>query len=224
MAKARVKSEDELALIHHGATVTDLTFMFGGSQNDIHKKIAGVVRPCSPKHATPVRYKIRDVAPYLVDQRMSAADIEAAIRKMTPAKLPPALQDAFWKAMTSRLNYEERRDQLWSTERVVKILGEAFQPIALTIRMMEDTVAQETELTPEQREVIQKICDSMLRSLQSSLIDKFAHYVPAADEHGMPVEDQEAATMMDEDDDGFGQPSHPAASDDGFDEEFDDGF
>lgn len=216
MARAKERDENELALIHHGATVTDLSFIFGGSQNDIHKKIAGVVRPCSPKHATPIRYKIRDVAPYLVEQRLSAADVEAQIRKMTPAKLPPALQDAFWKAMTSRLNYEERRDQLWSQARVVQVLGEAFKPLALTLRMMEDTVSQQTELTAEQRTIIQELCDSMLRSLQESLIDKFSHYTPYPDEHGMPVEEQEAATMLD-DGDGF---------DDGFgdNEEVDDGF
>lgn len=220
MARAKERHEDELALIHHGATVTDLTFMFGGSQNDIHKKIAGVVRPCSPKHATPVRYRIRDVAPYLVEQRMSAADVEAAIRKMTPAKLPPALQDAFWKAMTSRLNYEERRDQLWSRTRVIQVLGEAFKPVSLTIRMMEDTVAQETELTPEQRKIIQDICDTLLRSLQTSLIDKFSQYVPYPDEHGMPVEEQEAAVMLDDGEE-------PEEIDDGFGdtkEEVDDGF
>lgn len=210
MARSK-RNPEEIALIHAGATVTDLAHIFGGSQNDIHKKIGGVVAPCSPRGETPIRYRIRDAAPYLVDtQRMSSEDVEAAIIKMTPAKLPPALQDAFWKGQTARLNYQERLEQLWSGVRVVEILGEAFKPISMTLRMMSDTVGQQTELTERQRELIDGISDSMLRSLQESLIDKFADYVPAPDEHGTPISEQQATVEMDDEelpeafDDGFG--------------------
>lgn len=214
MAKGRTSAQVEA--IFGGLTVTDLRHIFGGSQNDIHKKIGGRVQPCSPIGEEPIRYRLRDVVPYLVDHKFTARDVEQAIMKMTPAKLPPALQDAFWRAMTTKDEYLVSRGQLWSTQRVVTILGEAFKPCAMTLRMLADTVSQESVLTEQQREIITKIADGALQSMQTALVEKFKDYVAPPDEHGPVIEEEDAAVDIgpigeDEEDDGFGD-----EEDDGF--------
>lgn len=218
MAKARTSAQ--VQAIYGGLTVTDLMHISGlGSQNDVHKKIGGRVEPISPPGVEPLRYSLRDVAPYLFERKDSASprDIERALMKMKPSQLPPALQDAFWKAQITRQEYELSKGQLWDTERVVKVLGRAFKPCAMTLRMMADTVEQVQELTPEQRAVIVDLSDQMLRSMQQALVDEFKNYVPAANEHGHELEEEKVEAV---------EPPPPEARfDDGLgDEPYDDGL
>lgn len=214
MAKGRTSAQVEA--IFGGLTVTDLRHIFGGSQNDIHKKIGGRVQPCSPIGEEPIRYRLRDVVPYLVDQKVTAREVEQAIMKMTPAKLPPALQAAFWSSQITQQEFWEKRGELWATQQVVTILGEAFKPLAMTLRLLADTVSQESVLSEEQREIITRIADGALQSLHDALIDKFKDYQPAPDEHGRPIFEQDEAVQLDitptEEDDGFGEQEE----DDGF--------
>lgn len=209
MAKSRDIQENER--LFYGATVTDLAHLFGGSQNDVLRKISGRVRPSTPPGVKPIRYRVRDAAPYLVEHTLDAEMIEQVILKMSPEKLPPKLSDVFWKAQKARLDYQERQGELWKRERVVQILGEAFKPISITIKMFADSVGQESELTLEQREIIQGLSDGLLRDLQQSLIDRFAEYQPFPDEHGMPLSEEEGDGTVtveldapEEEDDGFG--------------------
>lgn len=188
---ARARNEEENDRIFLGATVTDLAKLFGGSQNDVLKKIGGRVRPATPPGVKPIRYRVRDAAPYLVEHTLDAEMTEAIIKRMSPEKLPPKLSDVFWKGQKARLDYQERQGELWKTERVVEILAEAFKPAAITIKMFRDTVGQMTELTGEQRDILQELSDGLLKDMQTALVERFAEYVPAADEHGMPIRDDE---------------------------------
>jgi len=211
MGKARDQEENDRLFL--GATVTDLAKLFGGSQNDVLKKIGGRVRPATPPGVKPIRYRVREAAPYLVEHTLDAEMTEAIIKRMSPEKLPAKLSDVFWKGQKARLDYQERQGELWKTERVVEILAEAFKPAAITIKMFRDTVGQMTELTAEQREILQELSDGLLRDLQGSLVEKFADYQPADDEHGMPISDAEGDGTVtvrldlgdeEEEDDGLG--------------------
>lgn len=197
MARGEYRDPEKNAVLFHGATVTDLANIFGGSQTDVQRKIAGKVTPVTGPGVTPIRYAIRDAAPYLVPQTTDAAAIERAIMRMSPAKLPPQLSDTFWKAQRARLQYQEEAGELWKTERVVEALAEAFKPAAMAIKMFKDTVGQEHTLTPAQAECLVTLSDGLLATLHRSLVEKFAAYTPAPDEHGMVVD-------LTEDDDGLG--------------------
>lgn len=197
MAKAR--DHDDIQRQFAGATVSELAIMFGGSQNDVHKKIGGRVQPSTPPGMRPLRYRIRDAAPYLVEHNLDAATIEQIIRKMPPDKLPPKLSDTFWKGQNARLDYQRKQGELWSTERVVKVFADAFKPCSITIKMFADTVAQMTTVTSEQKEVLQELSDGLLRSLEEALVDTFGDfgtYTPAPDEHGMPVSESEGDAFI----------------------------
>lgn len=218
MAKAR--THDDNLRIHQGATVSELALMFGGSQNDVLKKIGGRVEPVTPPGIKPMRYRIREAAPYLVEHNLDAATIEQIIRKMPPDKLPPKLSDTFWKGQNARLDYQKKQGELWSTERVVKVFSDAFKPCSITIKMFADTVAQTTNITPEQKAILQELSDGLLSGLQSALVDAFdgfGEYTPASDEHGMPISEAEGDEVL--------TVRIDAPEGDGFDDaEEDDGF
>jgi hypothetical protein len=185
-----IRSEEIQALIYDGLPVTTLGEIFGLDHKAVNARIAGRVQPVrsgDPKNKV-LKYRIRDVAPYLCELK---TDPEELIKSLSPSKLPPALQDAFWKAQNSRQKYEENRGDLWRTARVFEVVSGAFKVIRLTLMMFTDTVSQRTALTVEQRRIIQELVDGLMASLKKALTDHFAFYEPQRDEHGMPLTEHE---------------------------------
>lgn len=199
------KSQAEMKVIYHGATVTDIGAMFGFTPQEVNARIAGRVTPVEVEGRNP-RYRVRDVAPYLVNP---VFDVEEFLRNMTPAKLPPALQDAFWKAQKNRQDFEEEKGDLWRTSRVVEVMGDVFKSIRMSVMMLTDTVERSSELTPKQRAIIIEVGDSFLKYARQKLKEDFEPYVPPNDEHGRPLDEEAEPPMM----------SVPTE-----DPEFDDGF
>lgn len=196
--------------LFYGATVSDIARIFNQSQSEVQKRISGRITPVTPPGEKPVRYKLKDAARYMVELKIDAHVIEDAIKKMSPEKLPPKLTQVFWQGQKSRLEFQERQGQLWKSERVVGILADVFKPMSITIRMFQDTVAQECELTDTQKERITELSDGLLRHLQETLIENFKDYRPAPDEHGDPLSEAEGDREIDieideeDEDDGFG--------------------
>jgi hypothetical protein len=175
------RSADAQALIYDGLPITTLGEVFGLDHKEVKKRLTGRVQPVDPKKMT---YRIRDAAPFLCEMKM---DPEEMIKNLSPSKLPPALQDAFWKAQNSRQKWEENRGDLWRTTRVFEVVTGAFKVIRMTLLMFSDTVSQRTSLTEEQRRIIQELADGLMKSLKQALVDEFTFYEPKDDEHGMPL-------------------------------------
>lgn len=194
---------DQLTFIHDGVTVTTLSQIFAIDHKEVNKRLLGKVTPVSSAKDKNIRYRIRDAAPFLIDLKV---DPEEYLKSLSPSKLPPALQDSFWKAMLSRQKYEENKGDLWRTSRVFEVVAASFKVIRLTVLMFNDTVSQQTELSERQREIIQELTDGLLQTLHDALVEEFEMYAPAADEHGKPlreeVEEAAAASSDAEDDDG----------------------
>lgn len=169
--------------IYDGATITTLGEIFGLEHKEVKKRLIGKVAP-APTRDKFMRFRIRDAAPYLVESKI---DPEEIFKNLSPSKWPPALQDAFWKAQNSKQKWEENRGDLWRTKRVFEVVSGAFKVIRLTIMMFVDTVGQRTELTPEQRTIIQGLGDGLLESLSKALIEAFVFHDPEDDEHGTPL-------------------------------------
>jgi hypothetical protein len=192
MGMSGARSEEVQRMIYEGVPVTTLGEIFGLDHKDVNKRLVGRVSPVRNADSKDkvLKYRIRDAAPYLCEMKM---DPEEMIKSISPSKLPPALQDAFWKALNSRQKWEENRGELWRTPRIFEVVSGAFKVIRLTILMFVDTVSQRTELSPEQRRIIQDLGDGLLRDLNERLNDEFTfNYTPKIDEHGMPLTEQEA--------------------------------
>jgi hypothetical protein len=179
------RSADAQALIYDGVPITTLGEIFGLDHKEVKKRLTGRVQVVDAKKMT---YRIRDAAPYLCDLKM---DPEEMIKNLSPSKLPPALQDAFWKAQNSRQKWEENRGDLWRTHRVFEVVASAFKVVRMTLMMFTDTVSQRTSLSDEQRRIMQELIDGLMDSLKQKLIDEFTFYEPREDEHGMPLSAQQ---------------------------------
>ena len=199
MAKPSNKSTEELTIIHKGATASDLGYNFGGNAKEVQKKIVGKVAPITAPDEFPVRWRIKDVAAFLCD--LTHIDPEEYIKNLTPATLPPKLQDAFWKAQRSRQEFEKERGLLWAHERVVETLADALKPLRMTILMFQDTLGQHTDLTDRQRQLLDDIAHGLLADLRSALIEAFENKKPKPDEHGKPLDAVEEED--EEEDDGL---------------------
>lgn len=185
------RSEDLQHAIYDGVTLTTLGEIFGLDHKEVKKRIVGRVKSHGGVK-NPI-YRIRDAAPYLCEIK---TDPEEMIKSLSPSKLPSALQDAFWKAQISRQKYEENRGDLWRTQRVFEVISSAFKTIRLTVLMFVDTVSQRTEMSLEQRRIIQELGDGLLESLVTKLREEFALYDPPEDEHGMPLGEQELKAVQ----------------------------
>ena len=67
------------------------------------------------------------------------------------------------------------------------VISGAFKVLRLTILMFVDTVEQRTQLSDEQRRIVQELGDGLLASLERTVEEHFADYKPADDEHGTPL-------------------------------------
>jgi hypothetical protein len=186
------RSEDAQDLIYGGVPITTLGEIFGLDHKEVNKRLTGRIAPvANTKGQKGLRYRVRDAAPFLCEMKM---DPEEMIKNITPSKLPPALQDAFWKAQNSRQKWEENRGDLWRTARVFEVVSGAFKVIRLTLMMLTDTIQQRTALSDEQRKIIQEVVvDGLMQSLREKLREEFTFYVPTDDEHGMPLTPQALA-------------------------------
>lgn len=194
-----MKTSDELKIVHIGATPSELGMMFGMSPQEVNRRIVGKVVPVKTEHKLP-RYRVGDAAPFLCNVEF---DVEEYLKGLSPKKMPPSLQKAFWSALRERQDYEENRGELWRTQRVVEVLGEVFKSISMTAQMFEDTVSQQTELTPQQRKILVELSENLRTAAKASLVDRFKNYRPADDEHGVQPDMRTTVTVYDDEDDGL---------------------
>lgn len=193
-----MRSVAEEDIITGGVTITDLADMFGKDPKEVKKILTGNVDPYVTKNGAP-RFRVRDAAPMLCEAQMDPEEMANRLAKMPASKWPPVLQDAFWKAQMGRQKYEENKGDLWRTQRVYEVVSGAFKVIRLTILMFVDTVGQRTELTPQQRAILQELGDGLLEMLTTNLREHFAFYVPPEDEHGEPIDKKNASEAIEDD-------------------------
>ena len=181
MAKGTPRSADLNRFILHGATQSELADLFNMTPKAVQKRIAGKVQPVSEERGSPL-FPVAECAKYLVDA--DASKIEEALNTITPAKLPPQLQDVFWKAQLARQKFLEQRGDLWSTASVFEAITEILKELRQGVLAFEDTIEGETALTEEQRLIVRRMSDMLLVGLNRRLEDNFSLYAPNPDEHG----------------------------------------
>lgn len=168
-------------LIRIGATVSALAGMF-------NRDIIGVKRAIAKNQIVPVvtddgreLYPVRKVAPYLVDIS-SVVDIAEVIKSTSLKKLPPELTKIFWDAANARKKHLEDNGELWRTEAIMEVMVDVFKTLRQSVNQFVDTVSDRTEITEKQRQLIIEMCDGMLASMRSGLIDEFELYSTVAEE------------------------------------------
>lgn len=174
MSAAKIDYEEEF---FNGMTIPRLAQLFRLDRRTVTEKLRPV-RPTGDRRGVPT-YHVVTAAPYLVEP---IVDIAKYLAEVGPSDLPAALQAQYWNAQNSKLKYKENAADLWRTQQVMEVFVGAFRSLSQTLRLLADRVEARTDLTPEQRKIIEReISDVALTMLRKRLVEDFEMYIGIKD-------------------------------------------
>lgn len=166
--KRRVDEQTEV-MLYQGASITQLSTIFGMDVREIRTRMRGMVMPCGQRANNEI-YSIKEVAPYLVQP---AYDMDEFIQRMSTADLPTLLRKEYWAGMRSRQLYEKEAAELWGTQEVIETISEVLKTVRLSMLLSRESISRETELTPRQQQIIERIIDKTLADIHGTVKQKF---------------------------------------------------
>lgn len=168
---AKINDDDTRAMLYEGASVNQLATLFNKRNQDVSRIIAiAKLTPSGERAGYPI-YKVADAAPWLIPP--NEADVSEVIKNLSPKDLPAALTKEYWAAQHARLKFEEDRGDLWRTEEVVEVMGEAFKTLRMSLLLIPDQLEKMTQLTDQQRNLVLGMVDGVMHDLADSLIERF---------------------------------------------------
>ncbi len=133
-------------------------------------------------------YDIGTAMSYLVKPKFDIADY---VKTMNPAELPPLLRKEYWSALRLQQQWEKEAGELWSTEKVLKVLGDAFQHIKNSTQTWADNVERNAGLTPAQYKSLNQQVDAFRHDMYERLIDMPNQSRNESTLADMPMEDDD---------------------------------
>lgn len=160
----RNKSLDKTSelVVYEGANMTELAELFQMDRRTLKRKLVGVKQD-AVRNGAPV-WRVSTVAPYLVKP---VFDIEAYIRRMNHAELPPMLTKEFWAGQCAKLAYYEEEGDLWRTEKVIEILNDIFRLVRMTLLLLPDRIEKTSTISPAQRKIVNEQVDGLLEEMRN---------------------------------------------------------
>ncbi|TXH16412.1 MAG: DUF1441 family protein [Hyphomicrobiaceae bacterium] len=168
MAEPKRTVTAEMEFLADGVSISFLAVFFGMDKRHVAQRIAGVSVVSHDVRGNP-KYDFKEAIGKLA--RPDPEDIEDYVRNMRPNDLPPMLQSEFWNAQLRRQKFMQDAGDLWKTIDVLDMLAEVFKTVRMTMMLMADSVARETELSNRQREIVSALADSMLEELREKLVN-----------------------------------------------------
>lgn len=156
----------EIDDVFRGVSMTWLAQAFKMDRVTVKKRLAHC--PSLSNDRTTPLYSLRQAAAYLVEPKV---DIAAYLKAMRPNDLPPLLQDSFWSAQTKRQKWEHEAGNLWQTDDVIEVLGEAARRIRTAITLWSDNLDRVHGMSNEQRVMLTGMCDGLLDEIHEALVD-----------------------------------------------------
>jgi hypothetical protein len=151
--------------VFSGVTVGWLSKVFGMDPSDVKKRLAD----CPPLHRRKAGYvySLPIAAKYLVKP---VFDVQKYLSTMKASELPNGLQKDYWDAALKRQKWEENAGQLWRTEAVLEVLGEAFKGVKFSMQLWADNLERVTGLTEEQRKLLVGMVDGLQDELYDNMV------------------------------------------------------
>lgn len=187
--------DESKTILYDGANLSQLGVLFRMD----HRVLVEKLRDCpasGTRNGTEV-WRIDTAAPYLVKPLQ---DVETYIRKMHHNDLPKHLTKEFWAGQKIKQDVEERDGNLWPTERVLETIGTLMKVFKTGVRLMADTVDNQSELNELQRRIIKQLGDGMLNEMFESVRKSFEEQ-PTNESVTEIAQDMVVAARGDENDD-----------------------
>lgn len=157
------------AIIYQGASVPQLAEIFRMKAPDVMRKI-GDLRSIGVGRQNNPLYELREAAARLIRVPVTPEMIDAYMRRINGRDLPPILNKLYWEGKLSRDRYLERSNELWFTEDVIRVAGESFQSVRMSIMLLPDVLREEAGLNERQFKLAQRIVDESLEGCRVRLI------------------------------------------------------
>lgn len=170
--RARRSNQNDVeteSMLFQGANITQIAKLFRMDRRDVTPKILDVAA-CGTRGGYPIYY-IHEVAPHLVKP---IYDIETYIKRMNHNDLPKHLSKEFWAGALAKQKFEEEAGDLWRTDKVMEVMGDAFKQLRMSMLLMGDAIERETTFTDKQRQRLQAMVDGALNDLADQLVRKFS--------------------------------------------------
>ncbi len=157
----------EMRSVLRGVTISWLANVFRMDYNTCKKKLVNCPELGKGKGNAPI-FDLPQAAAFLVKPKV---DINAFVRSLRPADLPPYLQSEFWEAQNKRQKWEENAGELWRTEKVVEVFGETFKLMKDTMNLWVDALERKSGITGDQRKMLTSEVDALQDELHKRLVD-----------------------------------------------------
>ncbi|WP_181449515.1 MULTISPECIES: DUF1441 family protein [Pseudomonas] len=172
---SKVMDEGTKEILFEGASISQLGRLFGMDNRTVTSKLATNVQPVGRRAGHSI-YAVKDAAPYLVEQNLDLSDLEkiaAYVQRLDPSRLPRQLTKDFWQAMLNKQKFEEQAGDLWRTAKVVEVYADLVKAIRTPLILAGDTVNNQTELSPRQRQILNEVIDDLLEMLHEAVVKQF---------------------------------------------------
>ena len=148
-------------------SISFLADVLGRDKGTVRKRLAGLPAMGYHRGNTPL-YDFRQALEYLVTPRFNAAE---AIKRLGTDDLPTSLQKDVWDAKLKKQQWEEKAKDLWRTEDVMAVLGEAFLRLRTTTQLWSDQLGENHALPAEVRADLTKMVDGLQSDLHKTLVE-----------------------------------------------------
>lgn len=156
--------------IKQGATVSDLSVLFGLDRKQVRERL-GDAAPIGKRSGNDT-WRVKDVASRLVNLGDDHAELVSRVLALHHTQLPKMLSREYWAGQSNRLRVLKEMGELWDTAAVVELASTVFKSLRLSLMLAADTVERQVGLTVEQRDIIEKMMSAVLEQVRGEIDER----------------------------------------------------
>lgn len=123
--------------------------------------------PVDTTHGGHPLYNFLQATQYLVKPQVDPVEV---VKRLTAGDLPASLQKDVWDAKLKQQKWAVNAGDLWPTDDVLEVLGDAFQRLKTTTQLWIDQLSESRALSPELRQELTGLIDGLNRDLHDALV------------------------------------------------------
>lgn len=156
-----------LAKLSKPVSISFLSMVWRTNVTTAKRRLAALA-PIAHHRGNQPLYDFVQASQYLVKPRV---DMREFVKKMDAADLPTSLQKDVWDARLKEQKWRQQAGDLWPTEDVLEVLGEAFQRLKTTTQLWVDQISEANTLPDPIRKDLQKRVDGLQADLHNALVE-----------------------------------------------------
>lgn len=148
-------------------SITFLCQIFSLDRKTAIKRLTGIDPKGYHRSGHSPLYGFPEAARALVGTKAITAD---GLKRLTAADLPSALSKDMWDARLKEQKWRQLAGELWPTEDVMEVFGDAFKVLKTTTQLWADSMAEDLALDDAVRQDIVKRVDELQRLIHEALV------------------------------------------------------